>query len=114
MSPTQRSLAYLRKQGFTCAITEHWNMFAHIRQDLFGFIDIVCLRGGDSGILAIQTTSTSNTSARVKKILDNPIHSLWLGSGNRISVHGWSKKGARGKVKKWTLTEKIISDVSSV
>ena len=33
MTPTQRSLKYLREQGYTVAITERWNPFARIRQE---------------------------------------------------------------------------------
>ncbi len=35
MSPTQRTLAFLRKQGYTAAITERWNQFAHICRALW-------------------------------------------------------------------------------
>jgi hypothetical protein len=38
-SPTQLSLKKLREEGYTVAVVEHWNSFARIRQDLFGFID---------------------------------------------------------------------------
>ncbi len=42
-SPTSRSLAECRKRGWTAQVVEHWNPHAHIRQDLFGVIDIVAL-----------------------------------------------------------------------
>lgn len=102
-SPTQRSLALMRKEGYVCAIVEHWNPFANIRQDLYGFIDIVCLRGGEVGVLGIQTTSTGNINARIKKIQANPNYILWLQTGNRIEVQGWAKRGKAGKVKHWTV-----------
>ena len=64
-SPTQLSLKKLRQEGYTVAIVEHWNAFARIRQDLFGFIDLLALK--DKEVLAVQTTSASNMSARAKK-----------------------------------------------
>ena len=64
-SPTQLSIKYLKDQGYTVAIVEHWNAFARIRQDLFGFIDIIALKGNET--LAVQTTTATNMSARVKK-----------------------------------------------
>lgn len=108
ISPTQRSLKYWKEQSKYVAKTEHWNAFARVRQDLFGFADIVVLRKEQTGVLAIQTTSAKNISAREKKIRDLPAASAWLRSGNQIIVEGWSKKGPRGGKKIWTRTEKII------
>lgn len=89
MSPTQRSLKLLREQGYQVDVTEHWNAFARIRQDLFGFIDLLALRDGET--LAVQTTSYSNVSARVKKITDHENLSFVRKAGWGISVHGWHK-----------------------
>lgn len=107
-SPTQRSLKLLRDEGYTCQIVEKYNQFARVRIDLFGFIDIVCLRAGDKGLLGVQTTSTANINARVKKIKDLPVHRLWLEAGNRIEVQGFSKKGKVGKVKHWVVKRIVI------
>ena len=102
MSPTQRSLAYLRKQGYVCQIVEHWNAFAKRRVDLFGVIDIVCLGGS---ILGVQTTTGDNLSKRVQKMLDEPNVISWLRAGGMLVAHGWSKKGPRGKAKRWAVRE---------
>ena len=74
MSPTQRALELAREQGYRAAVVEKWNAFAPtpdgkrrgIRQDLFGFIDVIAIREGET--LAIQATSLGNVSDRVKKI----------------------------------------------
>ena len=105
-SPTQRSLAILRKQGYRVAITEHWNSFAKIRQDLFGFCDVLCLA---PSMLAIQTTSGTNVSARITKILELDAAREWLEAGHRIVVHGWAKRGERGAVKRWTCREEEVT-----
>ncbi len=68
-SPTQLSLKKLREEGYTVQVVEYWNSFARIRIDLFGFIDIIALKGKE--VLAVQTTSASNMSARCKKIADH-------------------------------------------
>lgn len=99
-SPTQRSLRHLRDNNWTAEITEHWNPFAHIRHDLFGFCDILAISPG-RGFLAVQTTSAVNFNKRVGKVKAEPKAGLWLASGGRIQVHGWSKKGPRGKRKIW-------------
>lgn len=93
MSPTERSLKYLRDAGYTVAKAEHWNPFARRRVDLFGFIDLVAIRPGET--LAVQTTSRSNVAARRRKILGLDAALTWLQAGNRIVVHGWDKTGLR-------------------
>ena len=65
-SPTSRTLAVLREQGYTVAIGEKWNPHARIRQDLFGFIDILAIKRDET--LAVQATA-SGVSDRIKKIM---------------------------------------------
>lgn len=105
MTPTQRSLALLTKQGYTARVTEHWNHYAKIRQDLFGFIDIVALHPDAKGLLGIQTTSYANLQARVKKIFGTSVARLWLDCGNRIDVHGWDKRAGRWECAILTITK---------
>ena len=97
-SPTQRTLKYYRDLGYTCAITEHWNQFAKIRQDLFGFCDLVVLGKGET--LCVQATSGANTSARVTKIKAHANYEIVLGAGWKIVVIGWRKlKVKRGEAR---------------
>ena len=102
-SPTQRSKAHLEKQGYRVAIVEHWNAFARIRQDLFGVVDLLCLRGSET--LAVQTTSASNMSARVKKIAESDAIADIRAAGWGVVVHGW-KRGTNGR---YTLREVDVS-----
>jgi len=85
------------------AKTEHWNHYARIRQDLFGFGDTMALSPTTyNDALLIQTTTGAHRAARVAKILANahlPIVLRHL----RVEVWSWSLKGARGKRKLWTL-----------
>ena len=107
MSPTQRTLAHARKLGYLCAITERWNVYAKIRQDLYGFIDVLAF--DKDNIIAIQTTSGSNHAARVEKILASPIAMAWLVQVNRkIEVWSWAKQGPRGKRKTWVLRREPV------
>jgi hypothetical protein len=91
MSPTQRSLKELRARGYRVAITERWNPFAKIRQDLFGVVDLLAIREGET--LAVQVTSTS-VAARVRKIADAEATPDMRRAGWRIVVHGWRKNAA--------------------
>jgi len=93
MSPTQRSLAYLRELGYYVAVAEHFNPFAQIRQDLFGICDLVGLRKGET--LCVQCTSASNVSARVHKITEHLSTPRLREAGWRIEIQGWTK-GKRG------------------
>lgn len=100
-SPTQRSLALLRKSWPLVEVTEHWNAFAKVRHDLYKFIDVLCC--GEDSMLAVQATSGSNVSARFEKLRYLPSVAFWLKSSSRkIHIHGWAVRGERGKRKLWT------------
>lgn len=102
-SPTQRSLAYLRDEGYVAAVVERWNPHARVRQDLWGFIDILAIR--DSETLGVQACSGSDVSKRMHKIAESELVGAVRRAGWRIHVHGW-RKNAAGK---WTLR---VEDVS--
>lgn len=111
MTPTQRTLSHLRARGWWPAVVEKWNPHARIRQDLYGFADLVALAADRPGVVAIQTTSASGISARRKKIKAEPMARQWLICGNSILLHGWGKKKIKrgGKAVRWTLTEEEIT-----
>jgi hypothetical protein len=100
--PTARSLEHMRAQGYTCAKVEHWNAFVGRRQDLFGFIDIVCLGNGET--IAIQACAAGDISTRAKKIADHENVDAVRKAGWKILVQGWRKKGNR-----WVMREVDVS-----
>ncbi len=106
-SPTSRSMEFARGIGLHVQVVERWLPFARVRQDLFGFIDLVAMQEGEP-LLAIQATSTSNLAARVKKALASPLLRVWLSTGCRFECWGWALKGAKGKAKRWTLTRRVL------
>ena len=103
MSPTQRTLAYCRKQGWPAQVIERWVPQARRRIDLWGFGDVIAM-DGEPGSLLIQATTTGNGLSRVRKILDEctALATIWLNAGNRIEVWGWALRGKAGKRKVWT------------
>ena len=107
MSPTQRTLAFLRKEGWTAQIVEKWNAFSHTRLDLFGCIDILAVRPGC--ILGIQVTSGNNHAARVNKSVELKTLRDWLLAGGKYEVWSWAKRGKRGKRKLWTLRRQELT-----
>lgn len=107
-SPTQRSLKDLRAKGYSAAVVEHWNQFAHIRQDLYGWIDIVAC-SSKYGILGVQTTTYSNMKARIAKAKGNIHLANWLGGGGALHVHGWRKVKGRWEVEVFVLQLKDVA-----
>jgi hypothetical protein len=101
-SPTARSLKHAReKLGWIVQVVEKWNPWAHIRQDLFGCIDIVAIAGNQ--IVGIQATDDTSHSKRRGKALAEPRLRAWLAAGAGFEVWSWGKKGGAGKRKLWTL-----------
>jgi len=91
ITPTQRTLKAMREQGRICGIVEKFNTHVGkfgIRQDLFGFIDIIAIDPVD-GIIAIQSCGSS-ISAHVKKLLEerNDIVYEWL-KFSKLELWGW-------------------------
>jgi hypothetical protein len=76
---------------------ERWNAYggpmvngvrAGIRQDLFGFLDIIAIL--PIGICGIQSCGQA-FSEHNKKILANEIAPEWLKAGGFIHLYGWRK-----------------------
>lgn len=88
-SPTQRTLEKLRKDGWMPWVVERWLPRVNKRSDLFGFIDILAIKDGE--VLAVQATSRSSVSSRVKKIGDHENVAEVRKAGWRIEVWGWGK-----------------------
>ena len=101
-SPTQRTLAALRKEGWHGGVVEKWIPQTRRRSDFLGGIDIIGVKPGRT--IGIQCTSASNVSARVKKLIELPGMRAWLEAGNWLEVWGWAKRGKAGKRKLWTRT----------
>ena len=104
-TPTQRTMKYLREQGATCAVVEKWNQHAGIRQDLFGFVDVLCLEP-ERGIVGVQCCARSGHAAHRRKILEECTeHALtWLACGGKIEIWSWAKQKVKrgGKAMRWT------------
>ena len=92
-SPTQRSLAFWRAAGYLCDVVEHWNPHAFVKNDLYGFIDVLCVKGED--IVGVQATSGDHVAHRVTKITEHANYPL-VCAAIRIVVQGW-RKNAAGK-----------------
>ncbi len=81
----------LKKRGYLIDTAESYNAFIKRKKDLYGFIDIVGLHPVVQGVLAVQATSKSNLSTRLKKAKGLPAYHMWLACGNQVEFHGWHK-----------------------
>ncbi len=99
MSPTARSLAKLRERGYVAGVVERWIAEPGIHVDLFGFLDIVAVKPGET--VGVQATTGDHVAARLRKIEDSPSLPLVRAAGWRVVVHGW-RKSAMGV---WVLRE---------
>ena len=106
MSPTARSLQYLRALGYKAEVVEKTIPKTFIKKDLWG-ADILAVKSGEL-ILAVQCTSGSNVSARIQKLNENGFTQLWKSVGVSIEVWGWRKAGPRGQRKVWQLRREAL------
>lgn len=83
----------MRDAGYLAAVVEKFNHHAKVRQDLFGVVDVLAI--GPDGTLAVQATSYSNVSSRVRKIAEHENTAAIREAGWRFEVHGWRKVGGR-------------------
>jgi hypothetical protein len=126
----QRSLAHLRKLGWSVCVVERWipprgKMPFGVRIDAFGFADLLACRPGfpttngepgrKSEIALIQTTGAPSAGGwfaqHKAKILAIPEFYKWKESGGIVLLHGWRKgpkDGVRGARKVWVLREEVL------
>lgn len=99
-SPTELTLAHLRRDGWLVAVVEKWNPHARIRQDLFGFIDLIAIRGAET--MAVQACAWGDIAKRARKIADSPHVAAVREAGWTIMVAGWKQKAPRARYEsKW-------------
>lgn len=101
-SPTARTLAKLKRDGFTAGVVEKWIPQTMRRLDFLGGIDIIACGNGE--IIGIQCTTSAHAAERVEKLRAEPRLTEWMKNGGKLQVWGWSKKGPRGKRKLWQVT----------
>lgn len=102
MSPTQLTLKHLRTLGYHAAVVERWNMYAHIRQDLYGYIDILGVHPARPGVLGVQCTTGDHAAARIAKAKGNAAMMAWILAGNPLVVHGWVMRKHRNADGSWS------------
>lgn len=97
-STTKLSLDYLRGLGYVVDVVERWVPAAgggqQVRRDLFGILDLVALRDGET--LGVQTTTKGELARHARKIAESEHVGAVREAGWRIVIHGWHQPGGRG------------------
>lgn len=103
------------KQGFLCAIVEHWSPFPKPwgkRHDLLGVFDLLVMKPGQTW--GIQATSNDHVADRIHKLMTSENCKKWMMLGGKVAVVGWAKMGLRGKRKMWKAKEIILGPMGPV
>jgi hypothetical protein len=106
VTPTQRTKKMLKDLGYDAIVVERWNAWAKIRQDCKG-VDILAFKAGEP-LLAIQTTTGEHHADHCDKLKLTGNDRLWKGCGVALEVWSWSKRGARGERKVWTVRREAL------
>jgi hypothetical protein len=107
ISPTSRTLNYLREQGWIADKVEQFNPYAGKfgqRKDMFGFGDIVAM--GENSIIAVQSCGQAFAEHNRKITEDEkvaPKALRWIECGGRLILIGWRKVKLKrgGKAMRW-------------
>jgi hypothetical protein len=111
MTPTARSLAWLRRAGYLAAVVERWIPRAGLRSDLWHFADVLACHPRDRLFLLVQATSADHLAHRLRKARARPELALWLKAGGRFEVWGWFKRAGRWAVKRVAVRAQDLADV---
>jgi hypothetical protein len=111
MSPTARTLAHLRRLGFTAGLVERWVPHRDIRVDLFGIGDVLGVHPRDRSVLLVQCTSDAHVADRLKRVQARPELPALLAAGVAVEVWGWSLRAGRWCVRRVALRAEVLAAV---
>ena len=110
VSPTQRTLKYLKDEGYECGMVERWIPIRGLpgggkRRDLFNIIDIIAL-DPVKGVIGVQSTG-QDFSGHYKKLTQEKAAEtrMWLETpGTSLILIGWRKVKVKrgGKAMRWS------------
>lgn len=91
-------------------VVERWNPHARIRQDLFGFVDILAFDA--DWTVAIQCTTTAHLNDRMAKVRALDTFAKWLAHPRRqVHLVGWAKYKKPLDGKWWRPTVRVVHDL---
>jgi len=130
LKATQRSLTYLRKQGYRAEVCEQYRSRVEgkgqqakfkggFRKDLFGFMDILAYGRGPHSVLGVQATSRQQITTHLRQYRRDPkVREAildWLTCpGRRFVILGFEcvevpKVSGDGTKAEWQCTEREVT-----
>ena len=100
MTPTGRTLFYLRRLGFVAAPCELFIPAVQRKRDLFGIADVIGFHVRDRQPLLVQCTSLAHVRDRLARIKARPELPLLLRAGVAVECWGWTKRGEHWHVER--------------
>ena len=94
--PNTLTVRELERRGYMAQLVETRIPGARRTRDLFGCIDVLGIRGGET--VAVQATSLSNIASRIRKVEESPALGAMRAAGWTILVHGWRAGELRREV----------------
>lgn len=118
-SPTARTLAMLRRSGYAADVVERWIPMAQaagddrpgIKRDFLGFADVLGVRRGVTGVLAVQATTKAHIPDRLRRVKSRAELRTWLAAGNAFEVWGWHRLAGRWHVHRVAVAAEELRDV---
>jgi hypothetical protein len=111
MTPTARTLALLRREGFIAAPVERWLPAVGRRCDVWGFGDVLAANPAARVVLIVQATTADHVAARLAKARGRAELAAWLSAGGAFEVHGWRRLGRRWNVRRVAVRTEDLATV---
>jgi hypothetical protein len=97
VSPQLRAIHLLRAEGYAVETVEQIKRIPGRtwRVDLFGAFDLLAVNA-EGDVKAVQVTSRSNVSARVRKLAELPVLGWLRKAGWTLEIRGYGKTKTKG------------------
>jgi hypothetical protein len=100
LTPTARTLALLRREGFIAAPVERWLPTVNKRSDVWGFGDVLAASPGARLVPIVQATTADHVAAQLAKAQARAELAAWPKAGGAFEIHCWRKCSGRWHVRR--------------
>jgi hypothetical protein len=111
LTPTQRTVACLRRHGYLAATVERYIHEVRRHRDLFGVADVMAAHPRDRLVLLVQATSLAHVPDRLRRVQSRPETALLLRAGIGVEVWGWYTRDGHWFAKRVALRSEDLSSV---